>query len=216
MSTQNPATPTTMHPYYKMTWKRALKIERIARLSLDPAGYTNEQIGNHLGCTAQTIVIIRQLPEYQAKMLELSSGVVSMYDQQLREETENARAELRSMVPSAMMVIRNALLSKNEAMRFKAATEVMDREGNLAKVSKTSVSLEKNPDMRVDPDVAQNLMQLLTNAPILTHSQEITAATGGFTSSSAGPDTANLRVGMTAEDAEAALEELDLSLQKPN
>ena len=41
-----------------MTWKRALKIERIARLSADPAGYNNDQIANMLNCTPQTIVII--------------------------------------------------------------------------------------------------------------------------------------------------------------
>ena len=65
------------HPTYGMTWKRAMKIERIARLSVDPAGYTNDQIGNMLGVTPQTVVLIRQLPEYHAKAIELLSGVTS-------------------------------------------------------------------------------------------------------------------------------------------
>jgi hypothetical protein len=168
-----------------MTWKRAMKIEKIVRLSLDPAGYTNEQIANHLGCDKQTVVIVRQLPEYHAKMIEVQSGVTSLYDQDLRTDTENARAELASMVPSAMMVIRNALLSKSENIRLKAATEVFDREGAFAKVSKSSVTVTQVPEMRGDPSVVSSIMQLLASAPIAPSSlEEITIVTSGagFTS----------------------------------
>jgi hypothetical protein len=150
-----------------MTWKRALKIEKIARLTADPAGYSNEQIGNHLNCTAQTVVYIKQLPEFHAKMIEVMSGITSAYDQDLRTDTDNARDELKSMVPSAMMQIRNSLLSKNEHIRIKAAFEVLDREGTMAKVSKSSVSLVPNPDLKLDPSVQSNIMALLMAAPII-------------------------------------------------
>jgi GTP1/Obg family GTP-binding protein len=165
-STKNPnQAQSAMHPKLRMTWKRALKIEKIARLVADPAGYTNEQIGNHLNCTAQTVVYIKQLPEFHAKMIEVTSGVTSAYDQELRADTDNARAELASMVPSAMMQIRNALLSKNENIRVKAAFEILDRDGNLAKVSKSSVALVANPDLKLDPAIQGNIMALLAGAP---------------------------------------------------
>jgi hypothetical protein len=176
------------HPTLRMTWKRALKIEKIARLSADPAGYTNEQIANHIRCTPQTIVLVRQLPEYHAKMIEVTSGITSLYDQDLRQDTDNAREELKSMVPSAMMVIRNALLSKNENIRLKAATEIFDREGSHAKISKSSVSITNAPEMRGDPSVVSNIMQLLASAPI-SNGSDLTALdvtlSGGFTSSAA-------------------------------
>lgn len=207
--------PTALHPRLKMTWKRALKIERIARLSLDPAGYSLEQIANAMGCHKQTVVYIRQLPAYHAKMLELSSGILSAHDAELRTDIDNMRSELRSMVPSSMMVIRDALLNKrNPNLQFKAALEIMDREGTLAKVSKTSVQVETKPAMEVDATVASNLMQLLASAPRSTGPDSISAATGGFTLSAT--EAAAQQVTMSRDNTSKTLEDLDLSDKKPN
>lgn len=213
-STNNPnRARTAMHPKLRMTWKRALKIEKVARLVADPAMYSNEQIANHLNCTPQTIVLIKQLPEFHAKMIEVTSGITSMYDQDLRQDTENARAELESMLPSAMMVIRNALLSKNENIRTKAAFEVLDREGTMAKVSKSSVTLNPNVDLKTDPNVASNIMQLLAAAPVNPSSAEaIDAATGSFTISA--KDSAIQQVSLE-EDSVDQLADFDLKT-KPN
>lgn len=205
---------SAMHPGLKMTWKRALKIERIARLSLDPAGYSNEQIANHLGCDKQTIVYIRQTPEYQAKMLELASGVVSLYDQDLRQNVDNARQELISMIPSSLMVIRDALLNrKNPNLQFKAALEVMDREGSMAKVSKTSVAVNVVPHMQVDAEVSTNLMALLAGAPQSNSANSVSASTGGFTITA--QDAAVQQTTMK-DDTGEVLETLEIKDSKPN
>jgi hypothetical protein len=210
-----PNKPSALHPRLKMTWKRALKIERIARLSLDPAGYSNEQIANALGCDKQTIVYIRQLPAYHAKMLELSSGILSAHDAELRTDIDNMRSELRSMVPSSMMVIRDALLNKrNPQLQFKAALEVMDREGSLAKVSKSSVAVEVKPNMQVDPTVAANLMDLLASAPRSEGASTINAATGGFTLNAIAAE--RQQIDMSRDNTADTLENLDLSNKKPN
>lgn len=205
-----------MHPRLQMTWKRALKIERVARLSLDPAMYSNEQIANHLKCHVQTVVLIRQLPEYHAKMLELSSGILSAYDADLRSDTDNARAELKSMIPSSMMVIRDALLNKrNPALQFKAALEIMDREGSMAKVSKSSVAVEVKPNMQVDPNVASNLMALLSSAPNISNSSDLINGMGGsFTKTAA--QAGQQQIDMALDNTERTLENLDLSDKKPN
>lgn len=202
------------HPVLNMTWKRALKIERVARLSIDPAMYSNEQIGNMMNCTAQTVVLIRQLPAYHAKMIEVTSGITSQWDQTLREDTEASKAEMKSMVPSAMMVIRNALLSKNEGIRMKAAMEVFDREGTHAKVSKSSVAVTTVPNMASDPNVVSNLMQLLSAAPQSGGGAEISAATGGFTMSA--QDAGAQQVSMAQDNTEQTLEELDLDSKLVN
>lgn len=213
-STKNPnQARSAMHPKLRMTWKRAIKIEKIARLSLDPVGYTNEQIANHVNCSAQTVVLIRQLPEYHAKMMEVMSGVTSAYDQELRTDTDNAREELKSMVPSAMMQIRNALLSKNENIRVKAAFEVLDREGSMAKVSKSSVALVTNPDLKLDPNVATNIMALLAAAPAIQPGGEVNAISSvGFTITAA--ESAKQQVTMSEDNADQ-LADLDLKT-KPN
>ena len=203
------------HPTYGMTWKRAFKIERIARLSADPAGYTNDQIGNMLGVTAQTVVLIRQLPEYHAKAMELLSGVTSHWDLEIRQDSEATRAEMKSMVPSAMMVIRNALLSKNENIRVRAAMEVFDREGTHAKVSKSSVTIEKIPNMQADPSVVSNLMQLLASAPATGPASDATITSAGAFTVSASAAGAQQKM-MESELDETVLEDIDLSTTKPN
>lgn len=208
---------STRHPFMKMTWKRALKIERVARLVMDTTGYTNAQIANHLRCTEQTIILIKQQPEFHAKMLELSSGVLSEYDKDLRAEELNAREELKSMVPSALMVIRNALLSKNESIRLKASMEVMDREGHLAKVSKSSVSLDIKPDLNVDPQVQSNLLALLAGAPTRSEDAPNSMAPPdkiGFTSKAQAHTIRGEVVGAdiaTYQDTEKLLEDLDIA-----
>lgn len=203
---------SAMHPSLRMTWKRALKIERIARLSADPAGYSNEQIANMLNCDKQTIVLIRQTPEYHAKMIEIASGVVSQYDAQLRENVDNMRDELRTMIPSSMMVIRNALSGRyGSNIQFKAATEVLDREGTNAKVSKSTVAHEVQVPLGVDPSIAANLMQLLAGAPTSTNSQIVA---GNFTKTA--QEAFKQQVTMGESNTEKSLEDLDMTGSKPN
>lgn len=209
-----PGRPSALHPGLGMTWKRALKIERIARFSLDPACYSNAQIANAMKCTEQTIVLIRQLPAYHAKVLELLTGLTSEHDRELRQDTDAMKDELKSMMPSSMMVIRNALMSKNENVRIKAAFEVMDREGTLAKVSKTSVAVEVKPAMSVDPRVASNLISLLAGAPQTTPQSEIEAATGGFTIRAS--ETSIQDKDMAENNGMEILDSIDLSDRKPN
>jgi hypothetical protein len=180
-----PGKPSALNPRLQMTYKRMLKIERIARLTLDPSGFSNAQIANMLNCHQQTVVLVRQLPEFHAKVMELSCGVLSSYDAQLRANIDNARQELRDMVPTAMNVIKAAALGKLGAqLQYKAATDILDREGNLAKVSKTSVSIEQVPNMQVDPLVAANLLSLLSNAPPIQEAP-CTSTPNAFTKSGA-------------------------------
>lgn len=201
---------TAMHPQLKMTWKRAMKIEKVARLTLHPAGYSNEQIANFLGCDKQTVVLIRQIPQYHAKMIELQTGLTSSWDAEIRTDTEAARAELRSMLPGSMMVIRDAIQGKfGSALQFKAAQEVMDREGTLAKVSKSSVSVETKPNMVSDPNVVANLMSLLTGAP-----NAASTISADFTISA--QDAGIQQQGMSEDNTQDTLNKLDLSGSKPN
>lgn len=203
---------SAMHPRLKMTWKRALKIERIARLSADPAGYSNVQIANMLNCDPQTVVLIRQTPEYHAKMVEISSGVVSQYDSQLRENVENMRDEMRSMVPSAMMVIRNAVHGRYGAnIQFKAALEIADREGTNAKVSKSTVAHEVKVPMGVDPKIASDLMSLLASAPTITDSGATNST--GFTKTA---QEAGLQQNAMRDDSSTLLDSIDVTNSKPN
>jgi len=195
MGVHTPGRPSALNPHLQMTYKRMMKIERIARLTLDPSGFSNEQIANMLGCNKQTVVLVRQLPAFHAKIMEIKSGVISGYDAALRTNIDNARQELRDMVPVALNVIKNAAFGKlGSQLQYKAAQDILDREGNLAKVSKSSVSVEVVPNMQVDPLVASNLMSLLSNAPPI---QEIpcTSTANSFTQSAAAAEIKQYELG---------------------
>ena len=159
------------------TWRRTLRIEQAARLC-SSGQFSNEEIANHLGINKQTLVLLKQTKEFQSKILELATGVISSYDKDLREDIENSRAELRAMVPMALLGLRSALLSKNEQIKMRAITEVMDREGTLSRVSRTSVSLESKPDMSQASITGQSLLSLLQSAAP-TEAQKIEVTTNG-------------------------------------
>ena len=109
---------------------------------------------------------------------------------------------------------RSRLERRNPALQFKAAQEIMDREGTLAKVSKSSVQVETKPNTQVDPNVMGNLMSLLASAPRSGDGGLTAAATGGFTMNAEA--ATKQQITMAEENTTKSLEELDLSNSKPN
>lgn len=193
------------------TWKRHMRIEKIARLTIS-ASFTNEQIAASMNVCPQTIVAIRQTPEFHAKMIELKTGVVSDLDLDMRLIEENQIDELAAMVPTALLVLRNSLLSSNPNIALKAAETVMDRDGALAKVSKVSVTHENKPDLSAINTTASSIMALLGRQ--VGNENENANVASGFTVSAS---DASGQVKMM-EDVidELVLADIDLSKNKPN
>jgi hypothetical protein len=192
------------------TWKRHMRIEKIARLTV--AGtFTNAQIANAMGIHVQTIIEIRRTPEFHSKMIELSTGVISEHDKDLREIEENQIAELSSMLPSALLVLRNSLLSTNPTIALRAATEIMDRDGKLAKVSKVNVHHDESPNLDNVNTISSNIMALLSQGANSANSVSILES---FTVSAA---RAGEQIRVMSEDIdEKALKNIDMSNSKPN
>jgi hypothetical protein len=190
------------------TWRRAIRIEQLARLCVTGL-YSNEEMANHLGVNKQTVIILKQTKEFQSKMCELSTGVVSSYDKDLREDMDNAKAELRAMVPTALLQLRTMLLSKDERVKMKAVTEIMDREGTLSRVSRTSVSLENKPDLTQAARTGQDLLALLQSARSTPELEQTGISHSSFTVN-AGEATAQAKMMRDSLDAKD-LEDIDAS-----
>lgn len=142
------------------TYKRRLKIEKIARLTA--AGYTDEEIAFTVGIGKVYVSMLRRTPDYIAVLAEVNTGVISNLDATLREDTLNVRAELKGMVPAAILALRDALYDKsNPRLRLEAAKEILDREGSIVKVSKTEVKLEKEIDFAKHDLVADDIIAAL-------------------------------------------------------
>lgn len=189
-------------------WRRHIRIEKIAQLS-KTGMFSNEQIAAHMGIDKQTVVVIKTTKEYQAKMIELTTGVISDLADDIRQLEINKAEELKAMVPSALLSLRQSLLSANEGIRLKAAVEVLDRDGQLAKVSKVNVKHEASVDYAQANAAAFNIMALL-GRPV---GNEVEAhVVDGFTMKSA---DATQQVKNMAENIDAdMLEKLDIKTPK--
>lgn len=106
--------------------------------------------------------MLRRTPEYIAIRAEVNTGVISTEDQHLREDIANVREELREMVPAALLALRDTLLDKsNPKLRFEAAKEMLDREGTLAKVSRSEIKLKDEVDHSKHDAIALDLLAAL-------------------------------------------------------
>lgn len=146
------------------SWKRHLRIERIARL-VAAGQFKNEEIAMAVGVAPITVSQIRMTPEFRAKLIEVSTGVISQFDQDIRMMEENQIEELASMVPLALLGLRNAAMSRNPNVALKANLEILDRHGVLAKVSKVNVVHSEKPDMDRMNRSATNILAIF-NRPV--------------------------------------------------
>lgn len=144
-----------------LTYKRSMRIERAARLALDPAHYSIEQIASFCGLTVAGLSQIRRTQAYHNKIIELKTGLIAEDDRILRENLDVQRSIVKSMVPTALANLAELIHSKNEQIKLKAIGEVLDREGTHAKVSRTSISLEKVPDMSEANKIGAELAAML-------------------------------------------------------
>src|ERR1700744_5501383 len=153
------------------TWKRILRIERAARLTALGI-YSDGDIARQIGITQVTLSVLKQTPEFQSKMIELQTGVIAETDREVRSTYEFQREELASMVPVALMKLRSLALSKNENIAYKAATEILDRHGDHAKVSRSSVTIEDKTDTTEANAVAADIMAILRGNPAAQQNQD--------------------------------------------
>lgn len=186
-----------------ITHKKAMRLERAVRLALDPRGFSLEEIALMIGVAPITVAQWRMTPHYQAKMIELRTGVISEYDRVLRESVDASRDELTSMRPVALQNLRTLALSNNETIKLKASMEILDRDGHFAKVSKTSVAVTTTPNTTKLDQIGLELHALLNSQPLPGQSFTLTAV-----------DSEAQHKAMAKDMEETNLEDLDLGTQK--
>lgn len=161
--------------------RRHMKMEHIARLEL--AGYNDTSISVALNVSRSWISVLRSTPEFIAIRIALASGILQSQTNDLEEDVKAAYEELRATVPAAFNVLKNALYNPDRSplaqrLRMEAAKEVLDREGSLAKISKTEIKTKATLDFSSNDALATDLLSAL---------QQVSAPAnrvGGETSSS--------------------------------
>lgn len=138
------------------------RMERIARLS--QRGWKDVEIAAYLGVTPQTIGLDKKSPDYIAIELRVTQGVITELDEEL-SQGEFLRNKLKkTLVPAALEALADAVLDKRVALktRLEAASEILDREGTFAKVSRVGISGDQQGGLITDSD--ENIADALASA----------------------------------------------------
>ena len=180
-----PGNPTTLHN--GRTWRRIMRIDRAARLTAEGI-YSNADIARHIGINVQTLVYIKQTPEFQARMVQIKSGVMAQEDIDILESLEFQKEQIKAMVPTALSRLQTLLLSKNEQIAYKALQEVLDRDGNHSKVSRTSVSFEDKTDYTRTNALGLDILAVVKGTPV-TEQQDTANIMEAFTKGAVDADT---------------------------
>lgn len=148
-------------------WRRIVRIEKAALLTLK--GFPNDSIAMHIGIHPQTLIYLKQTPEFKSRMIALSTGIIEQHDLQIRQDEEFQREQLNEMVPLALMKLKELAMSANQHIAYKAAQDILDRQGTHAKVSRTAIDIKENVNLNVVNQVAESIMDVLRNAPTKPH-----------------------------------------------
>lgn len=143
-----------------MQWKRYMRMERIARLEL--SNFTEDEIAFHQGISKVRVNQLKRTPEYISIRLQVATGVISEADRNMMEDLDANHQMVKDMVPEALLAVRDAILDRNNpALRLRAAESLLDREGTLAKISKSEVKAHVEYDYTQHEVVANSLLDAL-------------------------------------------------------
>lgn len=167
--------------YKGRQWRRLIRIEKAALLT-SKGIFSNDQIAMHIGVHPQTLIYLKQTPEFKARMIALQTGIVEQHDIAIREDEEYQRQELKSMVPLALMKMRELAMSSNQQVAYRASQDILDREGTHAKVSRTAIDVKEQVNLNVVNQVASSIMDILAgHKPATQPEQEQEDITAEFT-----------------------------------
>jgi hypothetical protein len=148
-------------------WRRILRIERAARL-LASGAYSNDDVAHHIGVTPAYLSLLKQTPEFKARMIEIATGITAQHDLDIREDLEFQKEEIASMVPLALQRLKTLALSRNENVALKATGEILDRHGAHAKVQRIAVERADDLDHNRNSGIANDILAVLRGTPLTT------------------------------------------------
>lgn len=162
------------------TWKRIMRIEKMCRLIAN-GQFSDGDMARHIGITPTHFSLLKQTPEFKARMIEMKSGVVSQHNTDVAGDIDFQRQQMRAMVPQALAKLQTMMLSANENVALKATMEVLDREGTHAKVSRTSIDVHHDIDHAQADKVSNEIFSILRGDASNSDQQNMGAVIEEFT-----------------------------------
>jgi hypothetical protein len=116
---------------------------------MEVRGIGDQEIATIMSITVVRVNQIKSTPEYLAIRAQLFTGYVADINLGVKKTTEDFVEEMEDLVPAALVALRDTLAQKaNPNLRLKAATEILDRNSQLGKISRVNVT--KTSDFNFD------------------------------------------------------------------
>lgn len=147
-------------------WRTYLRIKLIALY--ESQLFSDTEIAFSLKITPQYVRMLKQTPEYVAAKVSAATNVLSQAEKDALSTIEARHQAMNDLVPDALQAIRDTIInSTNPTLRLKAAQDLLDRQGDLAKISRTEVSLPTKINTDEHDRKANDLLAALAsiNAP---------------------------------------------------
>lgn len=149
----------SLKPRRGRSWKRLRRIEIAAEL--EARFIPDAEIAAHLGITVAAVQVIKNTPEYLAKRTQLSTGILSSYQQTLLSSDEAKKEAISDLLPTALTAVRALLQDRSHPHHAKVVLDILDRNKATSKISRTEHSLAVAHDTSEQNKRAQELLALL-------------------------------------------------------
>jgi hypothetical protein len=146
--------------YNGMGWKRRMRVMKAAQLTALGV-LSDADIARQIGITQPAFSILKTTNFFKSQMVSLATGIIDQETTAICRSHETQREMLAEMVPEALMQLRKFALSSNPAIALKANLEILDRDGNHSKVSRTSVTVENHIDLSAVNVTGNNILNIL-------------------------------------------------------
>lgn len=142
------------------SFKRQIRMQRA--INLEKALYKDAEIAVFLGITPAGLAQMKADPEYVLLRMQAMSGVITEAEELYLKEAEYKHDQLRALVPQALQNLFDLARSQNEHVKLKATSEILDREGTLAKVSRIGLATadQGGAGTVIDDEIANNLLNI--------------------------------------------------------
>lgn len=131
-------------------------------MRLEAAGYTDIKVASMLKMLPAGLATLKQDPDYGLVRERILRQVITELDTELSDDREMFRAKLKSFVPLALDNLLLALKDKDPKVYLRASEQVLNRDGNLAEVSRIGLPTEGQggfASTKIDDEVATDLIK---------------------------------------------------------
>ena len=205
----NPSGALGPKPLRGRTFRQQKRLETMVRL--ENAGIPESSIATMLSISVNRLRHIKKSTDYLEARMKITLGLIVDHEGSLAQIREQRREMLTQMLPPALQVIANAvqapaLTLAERAFQHRVATDILDREGSLAKVQRVEVGGQPTFDWSIHEKTSVQILAVAASG-----SNDLAGATKSGVSRAAAPASgqridaaASLGAGGEASRAEAS------------